>query len=73
MHVQMMSVRIDRITNRATQDNANAKAAVWLMLMMVSDAMRPSMGRRPVVLFPMLMQAMLLSTWTSSVVSQRWS
>jgi hypothetical protein len=28
MHVQMMSVRIDRISNRAAQDNTNVKAAV---------------------------------------------
>jgi hypothetical protein len=47
---------------------------VVLVLMLVSDAMRPYMRRRPVVLFPMLLlQAVLLSTWMSSIVSPRWS
>jgi hypothetical protein len=50
MYVQMMSMRIDRMANRATQDDANVKTAMWLVPMLVSDAMRPYMGRRPVVL-----------------------
>ncbi|HEY7496646.1 MAG TPA: hypothetical protein VIH59_36765, partial [Candidatus Tectomicrobia bacterium] len=67
MHVQMMSMRIDCIANRAAQDNANVKAAVWPVRMMVSQAMRPYLvwmmvsyamwpylGRRSVVLSPLL-------------------
>ena len=36
MHMQMMAMRIDRIANRATQDNTNVKAAVWLVMAIVS-------------------------------------
>jgi hypothetical protein len=36
MHMQMMAMRIDRIANSATQDNTNVKAAVWLVMAMVS-------------------------------------
>ena len=33
MHVQVMSMRIDRIANSATEDHANVKAAVWPVMM----------------------------------------
>jgi hypothetical protein len=34
--MQMMAMRIDRIANRATQDNTNVKAAVWVVVTVVS-------------------------------------
>jgi hypothetical protein len=88
MHVQVMSMRIDRIANSATEDHANVKAAVWpvmmtmlsmlmhmvLVLMMVSYAMPRCMQRRPVVLASMVVQVVALPPMRmASVVSQRWS
>jgi hypothetical protein len=83
-----MSMRIDRIANSATEDNANVKAAVWpvmmtmvsmlthmvLVLMMVSYAMPMCMQRWPVVLPAMVVQVVALSPMRmASVVGQRWS
>ena len=85
MHVQVMSMRIDRIANSATEDHANVKAAVWpvmmtmlsmlmhmvLVLVMVSYAMPRCMQRRPVVLASMVVQAVALPrcAWRASSAS----
>jgi hypothetical protein len=86
VHVQVVAMRIDRIGNRATEDNARVKAAVWLVAvhmvymvvcmvpMMVFYAMPMYMRRRPVVVPALMVHALALPPRRmASVVSQRWS